>query len=99
MNCSNPIVSRRVLGVHHQDFDLPQKYRDAYKGTVIGVYEGCNPTVVVQFDGSEWVSHMAPQDLAFIELWPQEGCRININALSGAPLGSQPNQQCRPCLE
>jgi hypothetical protein len=77
MNTDNPLIGRRVLNIHRQDFDMPQSYRDSYKGTVVGVLEGCNTVVVVQFDGGVHISHVAVQDLAFCELWPNDGCRVN----------------------
>lgn len=76
----HPLVGQRVLNVHRQSCDMPQSFRDAHKGVITSVLEGCNPLVVVQFDGLEFPSTMVPNDLAFCELWPQEGCRVVVHS-------------------
>lgn len=81
----SPLIGRRVLNVHRQSCDLPQSFRDAHKGVITDVFEGCNPTVVVQFDGSQHRSHMVPNDLAFCELWPKEGSRVVVPSVSSEP--------------
>ena len=78
MKTNHELVGRRVLNVHRQSCDYSQKCRDAYKGTVIGVEEGCNAVVWVKFDGLEFPSAMCPNDLAYCELWPQEGCLVGL---------------------
>ena len=82
MNPNHPLVGRRVLNVHRQSCDYSQEFRDAHKSTVIGVREGCNALVDVQFDGLEFPSLMCPSDLAYCELWPHEGCRVDLDGES-----------------
>ena len=79
MNTNHWLVGRRVLNIHRQSCDYSQEFRDAHKGTVLGVEEGCNAIIWVQFDGSGFHSPMIPSDLAFCELWPQEGCRVVLD--------------------
>ena len=64
-------IGQRVLNRHRQGCDMPQAYRDANVGTVIGLHEGCNKLAVVQFDGSKFTSIMVPDDLALVEGWPK----------------------------
>ena len=72
-NTNHPLVGRRVLNVHRQDTRNPE----AHRGKIEGIYEGCNALVAVKFDGSEFPSILPPNDLAFCELWPREGCRVS----------------------
>jgi len=72
------LIGKRVLNVHRQSCDLPRAYRDAYRGTILDVEQGCNALVKVQFDGLEFESWMCPSDLALCDLWPNEGCRVAL---------------------
>ena len=78
----HPIVGRRVLNVWRQCHEYAQEFRDSHKGTVMAIERGCNPIVYVRFDGRNFESPMCPGDLAFIDLWPQEGCRVNAEELA-----------------
>lgn len=77
MNLPRSLIGKRVLNVHRQDADSPQAHRDAYKGTVLDVQAGVNGTVRVQFDGLEFPSLMARQDLALCGQWPGPGSRLS----------------------
>ena len=79
MNTNHCLVGHRVLNVHRQSCDLPKSIRDASKGVVVGVDEGCNATIWVQFDGNEFLSAMCQQDLAYCDLWPGDGCRVDVS--------------------
>lgn len=77
----HPFVGRRVLNIWRQGCDESQAFRDAHKGVVTAVELGCNPSVYVRFDGRDYDAAMCSQDLAFEELWPNEGCRLNREEL------------------
>ena len=79
MNTNHWLVGHRVLNVHRQSCDLSQEIRNAYIGTVIGVDEGCNAVIWVQFDGCEFLSAMCQQDLAYCDLWPGYGSRVDVS--------------------
>lgn len=76
MNTHHPLVGRRVLHRHRQSCYSTPAFRDAHKGVVVGIWEGCNPSVVVKFDGREFNSTLPPQDLAFCETWPDSGSTV-----------------------
>ena len=86
MNTNHPLVGRRVLNRWRQDCGSSQAYRDAHKGTVTGVYGGCNPLVEVQFDGLEFASSMVVRDLAFCETWPSPESLITYDLINGVSL-------------
>lgn len=94
LNTANALVKRRVLNVHRQRSDYSQAQRDAHKGVIVGILPGCNPLVRVLFDGRTDSCWMVQADLAFEELWPNEGCRVVIPAelCENTP---NPEQQCR----
>lgn len=57
INDINDLVGKRVMHIHRQHPD--------YTGTVTEVLAGCNPVILVSFDGLEFPSWVPPQDLAF----------------------------------
>ncbi len=78
VSMSHPLVGRRVLNVHRQGHDTPKEVRDANNGVIVGVLKGVNALILVKFDGYERPSYIVPNDLAFSELWPQDGCRVEV---------------------
>lgn len=74
----HPLIGKRVLNVHRQSCDYTQEFRDAHKGTITEVIEGCNPLVRVHFDSRDYGALMCPQDLAYVDIWPKEGGRVQL---------------------
>lgn len=54
---------------------------DGYKGTIVAVDAGCNPTVWVKFDGRNFRSPMCANDLAFYGQYPRAGCQVVVDQL------------------
>lgn len=71
----HPIVGRRVLNVWRQQDG------DSHQGTVTAVERGCNPLIYVRFDGRDFDVGLPCLDLAYVERWPRQGCRINEEEL------------------
>lgn len=44
--------------------------RSGKRGTVLEIHEGCNTTLLVQFDGVEFSSIQAIQDIALVGTYP-----------------------------
>lgn len=64
----HPLIGRRVLRV----------YSPTETGVITKVHAGCNALVEVRFDGRDRDHFMVPNDLAFVELWPGENCRVEV---------------------
>ncbi len=64
------IIGARVLNVHRQE--------GSHKGAhgTITIAEGC--LVKVRFDDRDYDAWMVPSDLAYVDLWPREGCRVSL---------------------
>ena len=63
-------IGLRVLNIWRQGVDYPENARLAYHGTIIEYLPGCNALFRVKFDGSEYPTWQARQDLAEISTWP-----------------------------
>lgn len=87
MSSSGGIVGRRVVPVHRDD-----PLSDP--GTIVGVLEGVNALVRVEFDARRGSpSIMVPGDLAFLELYPREGCRVAVPAHGTSSTSSPPSRR------
>lgn len=64
-------IGLRVLNVWRQGEDSPASVRLAYHGTIVEYLPGFNALFKVKFDGSEYPTWQARQDLAEISTYPQ----------------------------